>query len=1124
MPKNLDGSARGNFDNLNVDENGTVKGDLTVSGRIIGSLTTSATTSQNYVASAASDQFQAQSGTFDLKSNTAPNPLFRFKGSTGITTASVLQAGRTENEFTDPVAVEYTSQKNTGTGVGSNAGAGLKAETDTGGTVELVAYNTNHSTKPRRGVLRTANMNGFDIDLDSAPPGADIRLRVNGADRLYLGPTGLTTSLPLTLPSLSITGGTAGALTVTGGLGVSSNTSIGGNLTTTGTFSSNTVATNALSVVGNGTFGGTDETTGVNTGAVQTNGGIYSAKTIMGNEGFIIPYGKGLRTLPTGRATRYIDVQLNRAGGLAGDCTYLYTPGTDTFSSSADDTDFVLAVNRNGLKIKGTTSSTSTSTGSIVTGGGLGVNENIFAGGTISAGNSTDTVNVPTNTTASIWTPGSILAAKSIRSNASYIIDYGQYIRTPSYAGYKSTSILSVQYGLTGGFTSMDATYIYTPGTTAGASNTTDDFALGISKLGIKLNPNITTDSTSTTTGSIITAGGMGVGKNLYVGGTLVANSITYGNYSAGTFSVIDSTNSFAVGQGAFKVTTGGASIAGNLYVGGTLNVTGGVTYSTTNAPTFSVTSTAPSNTFSVLSPAVSVSPTTGAATIAGGLAANSESYFKTAIHAVPATTQGFAGMITHKNASTHPTNPVTGDQWYCGSGAGGLWNSFSIYPTGGTTIDKFNFISSENGSTYIRRIAQKRSVVPANGTTLVLSINDGPIIVVGNGTAGSATSIKLPSALELCIDANISPTISGNASTPELKYPGIEYTIYNNTSNNASISILDYGGNLLDTLTTSNSSTKLLLNDTSTAAGTWLVTNKKSGNFSATGVSTTYVPSTHKFTNIGSAGSGSGTTNTFFHNPNMVTSEEAGIVVGKNQVSTESAQLTYTNNLVGSRVVKVGFYGGKNLTIRENGDVDIEGTLRVGANSGLQIGTGPLVKYESGNLNSRIILTRSPYNSSNYWAVESSVYSYWVRWGEMVTWTFDIRFSYNIELHSRYIVLVGSPPYWPRVYASNVLDWWSNLYSEIYGYPKPYQATWDVQAGTYTGNTVTFPGVAFFAGNLQVMSREFVTTDQRVCGTLHYITDTTYHTETLNYAGLTATEGSGGGGAPGGDGGTTKQ
>ena len=106
------------------------------------------------------------------------------------------------------------------------------------------------------------------------------------------------------------------------------------------------------------------------------------------------------------------------------------------------------------------------------------------------------------------------------------------------------------------------------------------------------INSSLATDSSSTSTGSIITAGGVGIAKALYVGTTANVGSTT---------------DSSSISTGSV-VTAGGVGIAKNLYVGGTLNVTGSATltnpvinnikmgYSTTATAAGSTTLTVSSN------------------------------------------------------------------------------------------------------------------------------------------------------------------------------------------------------------------------------------------------------------------------------------------------------------------------------------------------------------------------------------------------------------------------------------------------------------------------------------------------------------------------------------------------
>jgi enhancing lycopene biosynthesis protein 2 len=105
-----------------------------------------------------------------------------------------------------------------------------------------------------------------------------------------------------------------------------------------------------------------------------------------------------------------------------------------------------------------------------------------------------------------------------------------------------------------------------------------------------------TTDSSSSTTGAVIISGGAGVAKNVYVGGIVdVANTtqstsnttgalivdggagIAKNLFVGGIIDVTDTTQSTGVTTGALIV-DGGAGIAKNLYVGGDMQVTGNIT------------------------------------------------------------------------------------------------------------------------------------------------------------------------------------------------------------------------------------------------------------------------------------------------------------------------------------------------------------------------------------------------------------------------------------------------------------------------------------------------------------------------------------------------------------------
>jgi hypothetical protein len=105
------------------------------------------------------------------------------------------------------------------------------------------------------------------------------------------------------------------------------------------------------------------------------------------------------------------------------------------------------------------------------------------------------------------------------------------------------------------------------------------------------VNINNSTATTSTNTGALTVTGGVGVGGNLYVGGTITANQLTI-QYTTITqtqvtspdiFTITNTTQSISTTTGALAV-YGGVGIGGNLNVSGTI-VGGGVRSTTSSTP-----------------------------------------------------------------------------------------------------------------------------------------------------------------------------------------------------------------------------------------------------------------------------------------------------------------------------------------------------------------------------------------------------------------------------------------------------------------------------------------------------------------------------------------------------------
>jgi hypothetical protein len=105
----------------------------------------------------------------------------------------------------------------------------------------------------------------------------------------------------------------------------------------------------------------------------------------------------------------------------------------------------------------------------------------------------------------------------------------------------------------------------------------------GVSTFAGAIDSNDTTQSSNTTTGSIIASGGVGIAKNLFVGGGAEVTGITTitGNLDANLTAQIAGVTTFQSTDQSQGTTTGavvisgGAGIAKNLFVGGGAEVTG---------------------------------------------------------------------------------------------------------------------------------------------------------------------------------------------------------------------------------------------------------------------------------------------------------------------------------------------------------------------------------------------------------------------------------------------------------------------------------------------------------------------------------------------------------------------
>ena len=243
-----------------------------------------------------------------------------------------------------------------------------------------------------------------------------------------------------------------------------------------------------------------------------------------------------------------------------------------------------------------------------------------------------------------------------------------------------------------------------------------------------------TLQSTSTNSGALTVAGGVGIGKNLNVGGNITGTSIV----ATGLVDFTSTTSATSTDTGALNV-VGGVGIGGALYVGNTLRV-----LSTSNA----------------------TSPSTGAVVIDGGLGIAKDFYvggtlFASVTGNVTTATHlagGTAGQLVYQTAPglTGFTGPGTAGQILVSSGTNAPFytTTSSIYvgySVTGTNINagvagSIPFQSAPGITTFVG-IGSTRDILTSNGTSPVYS-STGSVVVGGATTATNANNVASSSSV----------------------------------------------------------------------------------------------------------------------------------------------------------------------------------------------------------------------------------------------------------------------------------------------------------------------------------------------------------------------------------------
>lgn len=378
--------------------------------------------------------------------------------------------------------------------------------------------------------------------------------------------------------------------------------------------------------------------------------------------------------------------------------------------------------------VTGTANSTSVSTGAAIIEGGCGIAKDIYVGGSAHVLSTLQSTNPTTG--AFIVTGG--IGCDSLSSNDINVGDVltvtNNLYTTEIYQTYSQFNIKN------NGITAIDSkTQILN--TVNSSDSTTGSLhivgGVGIEKdifVGGNFNVLSTTNSLNYTNGSIVTAGGLGVTQDVNIHGNLTVDGL----YNINTLNITSTVDSISTTSGALIV-AGGVAIAKNLYVGGNIH-----TDAAFNVDSLNIIST--TNATDTLTGALIVS---GGASIAKNLFCDNyylkNSNFKTIYDG----TSGVAAKTIFGDGSTW--------KWQIGSTNGG--------------IETINFAFDDQANFYANGSVQTDTVVATHkieitGTNNSASTTNGSLII--SGGVGIAKDTFTGGKIEILNSAGATSTSTG--------------------------------------------------------------------------------------------------------------------------------------------------------------------------------------------------------------------------------------------------------------------------------------------------------------------------------------------------------------------------
>jgi len=708
-------------------------GNMVTTGTIIsGSHTITGTVSATGVAN-------FTSGTASTTTGTGALLVTGGAGITGqVTAGNIVTAGTfasgattiTGTLSTSGVTTLTSGTASTTTATGSlviTGGAGISGQVTAGNIVTAGTLASGSTTIT--GTISATGIASFTSGTASTTTGTGALLVSGGA-----GVTGQVTAGNFSTAGTLV----AGATTITGTLSATGVTSLTNATASTTTGTGGLVLSGGLGVVGQVTAGNVS-TTGTLIAGVTTITGTISATGIAS-------FTSGTASTTTGTGALLV----TGGAGITGQITAgnISTAGTLT----SGNTTITGTLTASGVtNLTNATASTTTATGALTISGGLGVAGQITSGSESTGTFTASGVVTLTNATASTTTAtGALLVSGGVgvsgQITTGTLSSGNTSITSATVSSSQTTGALVVSGGLgVGG--SIQAGNVFSNGVLLGASTYTAGTNISITSnvISVITNPSFSgigsftsgTASTTTTTGSLLVTGGVGItgqvtAGNVSTSGTLTAGNTTItGTISAnGIASFTSGTASTTTATGAVVITGGlglsGQVTAGNISTAGTLS-----SGATTVTGTLSVTGVT-----TLTSATASTTTATGALVITGGL--------------------GVAGQITSGNEST-----------------GALNASGSVTFTKGTAST-----SSLTGS-----------LVVTGGIGLSGGLNAGSnsnITVAGTVTQ-SALTVFVPS---LSVGNNVNQLLGASASNGNCGYTNFIYQGINSTTSTMQLGI----------------------------------------------------------------------------------------------------------------------------------------------------------------------------------------------------------------------------------------------------------------------------------------------------------------------------------------------